>query len=49
MKIIITFFLLVFFIVGPLCTAVVTNPDKPLKGEWNFKYKKFMGNRRLWR
>jgi hypothetical protein len=40
MKRIITSFLLVFFMVGPLCAAVVTNPAKPLNGEWNFKYEK---------
>lgn len=40
MKRIITFFSLVFFMIGPLCPAVVTNPDKPLKGEWDFKYEK---------
>jgi hypothetical protein len=38
MKRTIIFFSLVFFMISPLCPAVVTNPDKPLKGEWNFKY-----------
>ena len=40
MKRTLTFFSLVFFMIGPLCPAVVTNPDKPLKGEWDFKYEK---------
>jgi hypothetical protein len=40
MKRIIILFSLVFFMIGSLCADVVTNPDKPLKGEWNFKYEK---------
>jgi hypothetical protein len=40
MKRTLTFFSLVFFMIGPLCPAVVTNPDKPLTGEWDFKYEK---------
>jgi hypothetical protein len=37
MKRTITFFSLVFFMVGFLCPAVVTNPDKPFNGNWDFK------------
>jgi hypothetical protein len=40
MKRTITFFSLVFFMIGPLCPTVVTNPDKSLNGEWDFKYEK---------
>jgi hypothetical protein len=40
MKRTITFFSLVFFMVGFLCPAVVTNPDKPLNGNWDFKPEK---------
>jgi hypothetical protein len=42
MKHIVIFFSLVLFMVGIICPTVVINPDKSLKGEWDFQCKKLL-------